>query len=53
MAQELEHTHHHHPQRHRLQKLEGAADMMTLGFIVALGIVMLVGLLTASGQVSW
>jgi hypothetical protein len=48
MAEELQH--HPHPKRHRLQRFEGAADIMTLGVIVVLGIAMIVGLVTASGQ---
>jgi hypothetical protein len=48
MAQEIEH--HPHPKRRRLQSIEGAADMMTLGVIVALGIAMVIGLVTASGH---
>jgi hypothetical protein len=51
MAQELEHR--THAKRHRLQKFEGMADIMTLAVIVALGIAMVVGLVTASGQVTW
>lgn len=54
MAQELGHQSHPHPhRRHRLQKIEGMADIMTLGVIVALGIAMVVGLITASGNVTW
>jgi hypothetical protein len=49
MAQELEH-HPSHAKRHRLQKFEGAADIMTIGVIIALGIAMVIGLATASGQ---
>jgi len=53
MAQELEHHSQPRHKRHRLQKIEGVADMMTLGVIVALGIAMVVGLVTASGHVTW
>jgi hypothetical protein len=35
------------------EKAEGWADMATLGFIIALGLVMVVGLMTASGNVTW
>lgn len=35
------------------EKAEGWVDLATLGFIVALGLVMVVGLLTASGSVTW
>jgi hypothetical protein len=52
MAQDLEH-HHVHRNKHRLQKFEGMADMATLAVIVVLGIAMLVGLITASGTVTW
>ena len=51
MAQELEHP--PHAKRRRLQKFEGMADMMTLAVIVALGIAMVIGLVTASGHVTW
>ena len=51
MAQEL--GHHTHHKRHRFEKIEGAADFLTLAFIIALGIAMVVGLVTASGRVSW
>lgn len=37
----------------KLEKTEGWVDIATLGFIVALGLVMVVGLLTASGSVTW
>jgi len=37
----------------RLEKLESLADLAGLGGALALGAVMLVGLLTASGQVRW
>ena len=54
MAQELDHTtRHHHPARRRFEKIGGAEDMMTLGLIIALGIAMLVGIVTASGQMGW
>jgi hypothetical protein len=35
------------------EKAEGWVDLATLAFIVALGLVMVVGLLTASGNVTW
>ena len=55
MAQELghDHEHHHHHKHHRLEKVEGAADMLTIGFVVVLGLAMVIGLLTASGNVTW
>ena len=39
--------------KHRLERFEGAADLMTVGLIIALGAAMVVGLLTASGSVTW
>lgn len=39
--------------RNRLQGFENATDAMTIGAIVALGLAMVVGLLTASGSVTW
>jgi hypothetical protein len=39
--------------RNRLQGFENATDLMTVGLIIALGIAMVVGLLTASGNVTW
>jgi hypothetical protein len=45
--------HAHHPNRHRLEKIEGLADLMTIGLIVALGLAMVIGLVTASGDVRW
>jgi hypothetical protein len=48
MAQEL--GHHQHHKHQRLQKVEGAADLLTIGFIVVLGLAMVVGLVTASGH---
>ena len=35
------------------ERAEGWVDLATLGFIVALGLAMLVGLVTASGSVTW
>ena len=37
----------------RLEGFESATDLMTVGLIIALGIAMVVGLLTASGNVTW
>ena len=37
----------------RLVGFENAADLMTVGLIIALGLAMVVGLLTASGNVTW
>ncbi len=43
----------HHPNKHRLERAEQATDIITLGFIVVLGLAMLIGLFTASGAVTW
>ena len=39
--------------KNRLQSFESATDLMTVGLIIALGLAMVVGLLTASGNVTW
>ena len=39
--------------RNRLEGFESATDVMTIGAIIALGLAMVVGLLTASGSVTW
>lgn len=39
--------------RHRLEKFEGAADLMVVGIVILLGLAMIVGLLTASGTSNW
>lgn len=39
--------------KNRLQGFENATDLMTVGLIIALGLAMVVGLLTASGNVTW
>ena len=39
--------------KNRLQAFESATDLMTVGLIIALGLAMVVGLLTASGNVTW
>jgi hypothetical protein len=46
-------AHHHHPNRHRLEKAEGMADLLTIGLIIALGLAMVIGLVTASGETAW
>lgn len=43
--------HPHHVNKHRLEKFEGFADLAVVGGIVLLGIAMVVGLITASGNV--
>ena len=42
---------HHRPNRHRLEKFEGAADILVVVMVVILGIAMVAGLLTASGNI--
>jgi hypothetical protein len=37
----------------RLQSFENAADLLTVGLIIALGLAMVIGLVTASGSVTW
>jgi hypothetical protein len=44
--------HHHHPGGQR-KLTERATDLLTIGFVVALGLAMLIGLVTATGQVTW
>lgn len=44
---------HHHVNHHRIEKFEGAADLIVVGLIVLLGLAMLIGLLTASGKANW
>jgi hypothetical protein len=39
--------------KNRLMQFENATDLLTVGLIIALGITMVVGLLTASGSVTW
>jgi hypothetical protein len=39
--------------KNRLQGFENATDLMTVGLIIALGLAMVIGLLTASGNVTW
>ncbi|HEX5377860.1 MAG TPA: hypothetical protein VFW47_04770 [Phenylobacterium sp.] len=44
---------HPHKPRHLLERFEGATDLLVVGIIIALGLAMLIGLLTADGKVSW
>jgi hypothetical protein len=44
---------HHHKNRHLLERFEGYTDIIVVGMIIALGAAMLVGLLTANGNVTW
>ena len=39
--------------KNRLQNFENAADLLTVGLIIALGLAMVIGLATASGNVTW
>ena len=39
--------------KNRLEVFESATDLMTVGLIIALGLAMVIGLLTASGNVTW
>lgn len=39
--------------KNRLAGFESATDLMTVGLIIALGLAMVIGLLTASGSVTW
>lgn len=43
----------HHPKKHLLQRFENATDLLVVGIIIALGLAMLIGLITADGKVSW
>lgn len=42
---------HPHRNRHRLEKFEGFADILVVVMVAVLGIAMVVGLLTASGNI--
>ncbi len=45
---------HHHKNKHRIERFEGATDLLVVGIIIALGLAMLIGLITAgSGHASW
>lgn len=46
-------AHHHHHSADRRKLTDQATDFLTIGFVVALGLAMLVGLVTASGHVTW
>ena len=43
----------HHHKKHLLQRFENATDLLVVGIIIALGLAMLIGLITADGKVSW
>jgi hypothetical protein len=45
--------HHHHVNKHRIERFEGATDLIVVGLIVLLGLAMLIGLITASGEANW
>jgi len=44
---------HHHHNRHLIEKTEGGMDYLMVAIIVALGLAMAIGLVTASGDASW
>ncbi len=44
---------HHHPLNYWKKRAEDSADVFVVIFAVALGLVMLVGLITANGHVTW
>lgn len=44
---------HHHVNHHRIERFEGAADLLVVGLIILFGVAMVVGLITASGNVTW
>lgn len=48
-----DHAHHPHRNRHLLQKMEGYTDLLVVGLIILFGLAMLIGLVTASGRVTW
>jgi len=48
----VDHHHHNHAEDRR-KMTEQAVDYLTIGFVVALGLAMLAGLLTATGSVTW
>ena len=43
----------HHRKRHLLERVENAPGLLVVGIIVALGLAMLIGLMTADGKVRW
>ena len=46
--------HHHHPQPYeRANKMEGWVDKATIAIMLGIGAAMAIGLLTASGNVTW
>jgi hypothetical protein len=46
-------THHHHRNRHFIQRFEGYADLIMVGALVILALAMVIGLLTADGRVGY
>mgnify|MGYP001088856286 CR=1 FL=1 len=52
-AQPADGEHHHHVNHHRIEKFEGAADMLVVSLIILFGVAMVIGLVTASGNVTW
>jgi hypothetical protein len=43
--------HHHHPKR--IEKFEGFADYLTIAIVVILGVALVVGFFTATGDAPW
>jgi hypothetical protein len=43
----------HHHNHHLIEKTEGGMDYLMVAIIVALGLAMAIGLVTASGDASW
>jgi hypothetical protein len=46
-------NHPHHVNHHRIERFEGAADLLVVGLIILFGVAMVIGLITASGNVTW
>jgi len=46
-------NHPHHPLHYWLQRAEKSSDFIVIALTVALGLVMLIGLITAQGNVTW
>jgi len=46
-------NHPHHPLHYWLEKWEKSSDVIVVIMVVALGLTMLIGLVTANGNVTW
>ena len=44
---------HHHHRPKRIERFEGLTDYLTLAIVAALGIALVVGFFTASGDAPW